>query len=216
MKQLKPTDAHRAYNTALYNRDMIPTIAFGSAGTGKTYGAVGRAVSWLEDKNNKVIVTRPNVSFAEKSGYLPGTEREKLDPWVRPIQQNFDMHGINHNHLECLEKNEAVQFLALETIQGLTFDNTLMIVDECQNMSFQQLKVLLTRIGKYSQLVLCGDIAQVSPKFRGSGLAELIDMIEAYELRVNLIEFTTEDVLRSHQCKQWLEAFENWELGEDK
>jgi phosphate starvation-inducible PhoH-like protein len=191
---------------------MAPVIAYGSAGTGKTYGAVGAAIEWLEkDKRKKVLVTRPNVSFAKEGGYLPGTEREKIDPWVRPIQQNFNYHGYNKGTLECLEKAGRLQYLSLEFVQGLTFDDTYIIVDECQNMSFQQLKVFLTRTGKYSKVVLCGDIAQVSPKFKGSGLAELLQMIDYCQLPVHTIEFTRDDILRSEQCKAWLTAFEEWE-----
>jgi phosphate starvation-inducible PhoH-like protein len=78
-------------------------------------------------------------------------------------------------------------------------------------MTFDQLKVFLTRIGKWSKVVLCGDIAQVSPKFKGSGLAELIKMIKHFNMSVHTVEFTTEDILRSEQCKDWLINFEKWE-----
>jgi phosphate starvation-inducible PhoH-like protein len=99
----------------------------------------------------------------------------------------------------------------LEHIQGLTWDNALVIVDEVQNTTFEQLKVLVTRMGKYSKLVLCGDIAQTSPLFKGSGLAEFIRMVEILDLPVHTIHFTREDVLRSEQCKLMIGAFEDWE-----
>ena len=158
-----------------------------------------------------MLVTRPNVSFAKESGFLPGTEREKIDPWGRPIQQNFNAHGINKSHQENLEKQGRLTYMPLEFIQGLTFDDTFIIVDECQNMSFQQLKVFLTRTGKYSKVVLCGDIAQISPKFRDSGLAELLQMIDYCDLSVHTIEFGYGDIMRSDQCKLWIEAFDAWE-----
>lgn len=207
------TKNHNLYELALRDKHLTPTIAYGSAGVGKTYGAVGAAIEWLErHKNNKVLVTRPNVSFAKESGHLPGTEREKIDPWVRPIQQNFVANGANKGKQECWEKHGQLVYMPLEFIQGLTFDNTFIIVDECQNMTFQQLKVFLTRTGKYSKVVLCGDIAQISPKFRGSGLSELLNMVETFNLSVHTIEFTKEDILRSDQCKAWIEAFSAWEL----
>jgi phosphate starvation-inducible PhoH-like protein len=206
------TKNHEVYDMVLRDKAMMPVIAFGCAGVGKTYGAVGAAVEWMnKDKRKKVLVTRPNVSFAKESGFLPGSEREKIDPWVRPIQQNFNSHGVGKGEQECLEKSGQLSYLSLEFIQGLTFDDTFIIVDECQNMSFQQLKVFLTRVGKYSKVVLCGDIAQISPKFRDSGLAELIQMIDYFNLIVHTIEFGREDILRSEQCKAWIEAFDAWE-----
>jgi len=206
------TKNHELYDIALRDKALMPVIAYGAAGVGKTYGAVGAGVEWLEkDKRKKMLVTRPNVSFAKESGFLPGTEREKIDPWVRPIQQNFNAHGINKSHQENLEKQGRLTYMPLEFIQGLTFDDTFIIVDEVQNMSFQQLKVFLTRTGKYSKVVLCGDIAQISPKFRDSGLSELLQMIDYCDLNVHTIEFDYNDIMRSEQCKEWIMAYDQWE-----
>ena len=206
------TKNHELYDLALRDKSLMPVIAYGSAGVGKTYGAVGAAVEWLaKGKKQKVLVTRPNVSFAKENGYLPGTEREKMEPWVRPIQQNLVAHGVNVGTQESWEKNGNLTYMPLEFIQGLTFDNTFIIVDECQNMTFQQLKVFLTRTGKWSKVVLCGDIAQISPKFKDSGLAELLQMIDYCKLNVHTIEFGYDDILRSDQCKAWIIAFEQWE-----
>jgi len=214
MSELTTTKNHKLYDMALRDKALMPTIAYGSAGVGKTYGAVGAAIEWLAKggKKAKVLVTRPNISFAKESGFLPGTEREKIDPWVRPIQQNFAAHGADAGKQDCWEKHGNLTYMPLEFIQGLTFDDTFIIVDECQNMSFQQLKVFLTRTGKWSKVVLCGDIAQVSPKFNQSGLAELLAMIHLFKLDVHTIEFGKADILRSDQCKAWIEAFEDWEL----
>jgi len=211
---MKTTKNHELYDIALRDKALMPVIAYGSAGVGKTYGAVGAAIDWLKQgKSQKIMVTRPNVSFAKESGFLPGTEREKIDPWVRPIQQNFAAHGVEEKKQETLEKYGRLTYMPLEFIQGLTFDNTFIIVDECQNMSFQQLKVFLTRTGKWSKVVLCGDVAQVSPKFANSGLAELIAMINYCNMSVHTIEFGKDDILRSDQCKAWIEAFETWEMA---
>lgn len=202
---------HDLYDQALHDKELYPVIAIGSAGTGKTYGAVGAAVDWLKTKNRKVLVTRPNESFAAKNGFLPGGEREKMEPWIRPIQQNLVQHGVDAGVQACLEKSNRLVYMPLEYIQGMTWDNTFIIVDECQNMTFEQLKVFLARTGKYSKVVLCGDIAQVSPKFRGSGLAELYEMINHFNINVHTIEFTRDDILRSEQCAMWIKAFEDWE-----
>lgn len=209
---LQPTKKHELYDVALHDRKNMPVIAYGSAGTGKTYGAVGRAVEWLDGaRKSQVILARPNVSFANTNGFLPGGEREKLLPWIRPLQQNFIAHGVGIAHQEDLEKNRRIQYYMLEHIQGLTWDNALVIVDECQNMTFEQIKVLVTRMGMYSKLVLCGDVAQTSPLFRNSGLEQFINMVEKLDLPVHTIHFTREDVLRSEQCKMFIGAFEDWE-----
>lgn len=209
---LKPTKTHELYDHALRDKKNMPVVAFGSAGTGKTYGAIGRAVEWLnEGRRNQVILARPNVSFADTTGYLPGSEREKLAPWVRPLEQNFNQHGIGKAHQEDLEKLHKINYFMLEHIQGLTWDNSLVIVDECQNMTFEQIRVLVTRMGEYSKLVLCGDVAQTSPLFRNSGLAEFIRMVETYDLPVHTIHFTSDDILRSDTCKMFIKAYERWE-----
>lgn len=203
---------HKAYELALRDRDLLPVIGYGTAGTGKTYGACAAAVEWLaKDKRKRFLGIRPNVSFADKNGYLPGTEREKMEPWIRPIMQNLQLNGLNAGEQACMEKHGRIQYMPLEHIQGLTFDDTFILVDEVQNMNFQHLKGLLTRVGKYSKLVLCGDIAQVSPKFQGSGLKELLEMIDYYDLPVHTVEFTSDDILRSDTCKQFIIAFDKWE-----
>ena len=207
---------HKLYDLVLHDKEMMPVIAYGSAGTGKTYGAVAAAIEWLKTSGSKVLVTRPNVSFAQGNGFLPGTEREKMEPWVRPIQQNFILNGKSKDDLDYLEKKGRLTYMPLEFVQGLTFDNTFIIVDECQNMCTEQLKVFLTRTGKYSKVVLCGDIAQTSPRFRNSGLGELIKMVKTYNLPVHTIGFTKNDILRSEQCKMWITAFDNWEARNGK
>lgn len=209
---LKRTKKHDLYDLALHDRGNFPVIAYGSAGTGKTYGAIERAVDWLNSGNkNQVILARPNVSFAGTNGFLPGTEREKLEPWIRPLAQNFEEHGVGSSHQKDLEKRGKIRYYMLEHIQGLTWHNSLVIVDEAQNMSFEQLKVLVTRMGEHSKLVLCGDIAQTSPLFRNSGLAKFLDMVERLDLPVHTIHFTVEDVLRSETCKMFIKAFEDFE-----
>lgn len=199
------------YRLALRDKKMYPVIAFGSAGTGKTYEAVSAACEGLKSKAfRQIIVTRPNVSFADTNGFLPGTEREKMEPWVRPILQHMGAFS-SQAAIEKWEATGQLTFYPLEFIQGMTFDRSFVIVDECQNITFEQLKVLLTRIGKWSKLVLCGDIAQISPKFANSGLAKLIKMIDTMELPVHMIEFDYNDIVRSEQCKMWIMAFQEWE-----
>lgn len=90
-------------------------------------------------------------------------------------------------------------------------DDTFIIVGECQNMTFEHIKGLMTRIGKYSKVVLCGDVNQVSPMFKKSGLAEYLEMVEYFDMNVHTIKFTRDDVLRGDVCKEQIIGFENWE-----
>tara|TARA_Y100001951_G_C11298065_1_gene277539 strand:- start:3725 stop:4357 length:633 start_codon:yes stop_codon:yes gene_type:complete len=203
--------AHELYNLALRDRDHRPVIAHGVAGSGKTYNAVGAAIEWLSDKRKKCVVTRPNVPFAKELGFLPGTQREKMDPWVKPIEQCFKQQGVAQGQLDMLEKQGRLVYFPLETAQGLTFEDSFIIVDECQHLTFEQLRILLTRTGKYSKLVLCGDVAQTSPHFKKSGLASLLDMIEKLNLNCHVISFGPDDILRSDQCKEWILAFDEYE-----
>lgn len=212
--ELKPTNTHKLWELALRDKQMMPAIGYGCAGTGKTYGAVGAAVEWLKSAGNKkVIITRPNVAYADEVGFLPGTEREKADPWVRPIQQNFNAHGVEKSHQEDLEKRGNIQYQTLAFVQGLTFDNAFIIVDECQNLTYSQIKMLFTRVGKWSKLVLCGDVSQVSPQFKNSGLAEWLDMTKQFDLPFHTIHFGRDDIMRSDVCKQTIIACEDWEAG---
>lgn len=133
-----------------------------------------------------------------------------MDPWVRPILQHMRKF-CSPDKIMVWEDKKQLQFFPLEHIQGMTFDNSFIVVDECQNMTIEQLKVMLTRTGKWSKLVLCGDMAQTSPHFRNSGLKQLIGIINKFELPVHLIEFDRDDILRSDQCKMWITAFEEWE-----
>ena len=208
----KPTEHHRAYGTALHDRDMKPVICYGSAGTGKTYTAMKAAMAQLEAGTIKqIICIRPNVSFADKSGFLPGTEREKMEPWVRPILQSLGKLGYSESHIQMMEKSGVLVFFPLEHIQGLTFDNAFILLDEVQNMSFEQLKVFLTRTGNWSRVVLAGDIAQISPRFHNSGLAKLLHMVDALDLQIHTIEFGHEDILRGPVCRDMIIAFEEYE-----
>jgi len=203
--------SHDMYAMALRSHDFTPVVAYGSAGTGKTYGAVERAVEWLRaNKKSKVVVTRPNVSFAKTLGHLPGDEKDKMEPWVAPVRQNLENFATPGEILDWERKGRLV-YKPLEHIQGLTFDNSFILLDEAQNCTFDQLKVFLTRTGKYSQVVISGDIAQTSPYFKGSGLGELIEMINRLGLNISTVQFDRDDILRSEQCKMFIYAFEDWE-----
>ena len=210
MTDIKLTENHTYYSLALRDKKMYPVVGYGSAGTGKTFGAMEFAAEWLSVKGRRLVCVRPNVSFADTLGFAPGSIREKLLPWIRPLSQALDMNGVSFAIQETLEKQGRLVYLPLEHVQGLSYDNTLLVVDECQHMTFKQFQVVSTRIGRYSKLVFCGDILQTSPKFHGSGLAEFIKMTDELNLPVHKIHFTPDDIVRSELCKMFINAFDAW------
>lgn len=210
--KLVETKNHKLYKTMLNDKDNYPVLVMGCAGTSKTYSAVERAVAWMEQSNkHKAVVIRPNVPYADTLGYEKGSSREKLQNWIRPIEECFIEHGMCRNTLEIYEKNGRLEYVALEHAQGRTWNNAFIFIDEAENMSLGQLKGVLTRVGRHSKIVIAGDVAQTSTKFKKSGLAELMAMIKELDLQIHTMEFTPEDILRSQTVKDMILAFDKWD-----
>jgi len=158
-KNLKP----RTPNQKEYIRAIVEnTITFcqGSPGSGKTHCAVGLALEYLlEEKVDKIIITRPVVEAGEKIGYLPGKFEDKLYPYLLPIEDEIN-HFIGAALNMTLKLNHKIEIVPLGFMRGRNFHNCFIVADECQNASYEQLKMLLTRIGQNSKMVLTGDIHQ--------------------------------------------------------
>ena len=137
----------------------------GKAGSGKTLLAVQVALDqFFKRQFNKIIITRPTVS-TEDNGYLPGSEREKMEPWLVPIRSNMRKVYNKPAILEKMESDENIELVSLSHFRGRTFDNACVIVDEFQNLTKQQLSMVLGRLGKKSTMILCGDPQQIDLKF---------------------------------------------------
>lgn len=179
--RLKP----RTENQKEYIRTVAEnTITFcqGVAGSGKTHIAIGIALEYLLDnKVKKIIVTRPVVESGEKIGYLPGTAEEKLHPYLLPIIDEI-AHFIPMSHYASLKLNNKIEVVPLGLMRGRNFHNSFIVADECQNASYDQLKMLLTRIGNESKMVLTGDISQsdLHRSMRG-GFLDLIQALNDVE-----------------------------------
>ena len=158
-KKLKP----RSENQFEYIRNIAEnTITFcqGLPGTGKTHIAVGMALEYLFDKKvGKIIITRPVVEAGEKIGYLPGSAEEKLHPYLLPIIDEI-LHFVSPAEYSSLKTNNKIEVVPLGLMRGRNFHNCFIVADECQNATYEQLKMLLTRIGIGSKMVLTGDIDQ--------------------------------------------------------
>lgn len=157
--RLKP----RSDNQKEYIRTVAEnTITFcqGVAGSGKTHIAIGMAIEYLLDtKISRIVITRPIVESGEKIGYLPGTAEEKLHPYLLPLLDEVN-HFISPSQFASLKLNNKIEIVPLGLMRGRNFHNCFIVADECQNASYDQLKMLLTRIGNNSKMILTGDISQ--------------------------------------------------------
>ena len=136
----------------------------GKAGSGKTLLAVQIALDQFFKKQfNKIIITRPTIS-TEDNGFLPGSEREKMEPWLVPIRSNMRKVYNKPPILEKMEKSEQIELVSLAHFRGRTFDNAVVIVDEFQNLTRSQLAMSIGRLGKDSKMIFCGDSYQIDLK----------------------------------------------------
>ena len=136
----------------------------GKAGSGKTLLAVQVALDqFFKREFNKIIITRPTVS-TEDNGFLPGSEREKMEPWLVPIRSNMRKIYNKPDILERMEKSEQIELVSLAHFRGRTFDNSVVIVDEFQNLTRSQLAMAVGRLGKDSKMIFCGDSYQIDLK----------------------------------------------------
>lgn len=148
-------------------KDYIRTIAEnhitfcqGVAGSGKTHIAIGMALEYLlDEKVKKIIITRPVVESGEKIGYLPGTAEEKLHPYLLPLLDEVN-HFIPSAQYTSLKTNNKIEIVPLGHMRGRNFHDAFIVADECQNASYDQLKMLITRLGNNSKMILTGDVSQ--------------------------------------------------------
>jgi phosphate starvation-inducible PhoH-like protein len=136
----------------------------GKAGSGKTLLAVQVALDqFFKRRYNKIVITRPTIA-TEDNGFLPGSEKEKMEPWLVPIRSNMRKVYNKPDKLESMEKDESIELCSLAHFRGRTFDNAVVIVDEFQNLTRSQLAMAIGRLGKDSKMIFCGDSYQIDLK----------------------------------------------------
>jgi phosphate starvation-inducible PhoH-like protein len=206
-KVLAPkTINQRRYLEAIERNDLV--FGIGPAGTGKTYLAVAMAVSALLSKRvSRIILTRPAVEAGEKLGFLPGTLREKVDPYLRPLYDAlYDM--LEADKVEKLIEKLTIEVAPIAFMRGRTLNDSFIIFDEAQNSTPEQMKMVLTRQGFSSKMVVNGDPTQVDLGMgRRSGLMDAAEILNGVE-GISFVHFNERDVVRHSLVQRIVKAYE--------
>lgn len=191
----------------LQNESTSIVLAIGPAGTGKTMLAVQNGVKmYQEGLVDKIIVTRPAVSVDEDLGFLPGTLNEKMAPWTRPI---FDVLGEYYQTKDIAKMLDegVIEISPLAYMRGRTFKNAYIVADECQNTTINQMKMLLTRLGEGSKMVVTGDLAQAD-RLNDNGLVDFCNLLGSKQLKhIDIIEFDHKDIERHNAVREVLSLY---------
>jgi phosphate starvation-inducible protein PhoH and related proteins len=198
----------RRYLEAIERNDLV--IGVGPAGTGKTYLAVAMAVSALMSKQvTRIILTRPAVEAGERLGFLPGTLQEKVDPYLRPLYDAlYDM--LESDRVEKLLERNIIEVAPIAFMRGRTLNDSFIILDEAQNSTAEQMKMVLTRQGLNSKMVVNGDITQIDlPNGRRSGLVDALEILKGVE-GISVVQFDEKDVVRHPLVQRIVKAYERY------
>jgi phosphate starvation-inducible PhoH-like protein len=200
------TPAQDAYVRALKRHALV--FSTGPAGTGKTWLAVAHAVQLFERKEvDRIILSRPAVEAGERLGFLPGDMREKVDPYLRPIYDAlYDL--MDARIVERALQSTEIEIAPLAFMRGRTLSNAAVILDEAQNTTVMQMKMLLTRLGENSRMVVNGDPSQVDlPPGQTSGLADAVRLLEGID-GIAHVAFTSADVIRLELVARIVDAYD--------
>jgi len=199
----------RRYVEAIERNDLV--IGIGPAGTGKTYLAVAMAVSALVSKQvSRIILTRPAVEAGERLGFLPGTLQEKVDPYLRPLYDAlYDMLEVEK--VERFLERAVIEVAPLAFMRGRTLNDSFIIMDEAQNCTPEQMKMILTRQGFNSKMVVTGDVTQIDlPIGKRSGLLEAVEVLRGVE-GIRFVYFDERDVVRHSLVQRIVKAYERYQ-----
>lgn len=202
-KEVEPLNyIQGAYLDAIKHNDII--FGIGPAGTGKTYIATNYAASELFHKRiERIILTRPNIETGRGLGFLPGTLEEKYAPYLDPFESIFTK-SLGKGFYEYALKAKTIEPRPLGFMRGATFDNCIVLVDECQQATREEFKMLLSRIGKNCKMILSGDPEQSD--ISDSGLDDAVRRLDGIQ-GIEVVRFLDSDIVRSKLCKQIIMAY---------
>jgi phosphate starvation-inducible PhoH-like protein len=205
-KKISPKTVNQKHYVDAIRRHTV-TFAIGPAGTGKTYLAMALAVAALSDREvGRIILTRPAVEAGERLGFLPGDMLAKVDPYLRPLYDAlYDM--LDPDRLAAYMEKGTIEVAPLAFMRGRTLNDSVIILDEAQNTSPEQMQMFLTRLGFGSKVVVTGDITQIDlPREQASGLIQVQDILGSIE-GIAFIRFGHEDVVRHKLVQRIVEAY---------
>lgn len=204
----------RSENQKEFIRSVVEndvTFCQGLAGSGKTHIAIGMAIEWLlKDKVGKIVITRPVVEAGEKIGFLPGSAEEKIHPYLIPILDEINMF-ITMADYARLKNENRIEIVPLGLMRGRNFHDCFIVADECQNATYEQLKMLITRIGTDSKMVLTGDAAQTDlNRHQKGGFIKMMERLADIE-GVGLAFLEACDIVRNPIIGKILDKLEEYE-----
>lgn len=209
-KIIKPKSTNQAtYLKAIQESDLV--FGLGPAGTGKTYLAIAMGLQALiQDKVQKLILTRPVVEVGENLGFLPGDLQQKINPYLRPLfDAIFDM--IPYEDYIKYKERERIEIAPLAYMRGRTLNNAFTILDEAQNTTQGQIKMFLTRLGPDSKTVVTGDLSQIDlPKRNQSGLITVTEILKPIK-DIRFVDFDKRDIIRHSLVRKIVKAYEEHE-----
>lgn len=204
---LRPRSPNQGHYMDRINSHDI-TFGIGPAGTGKTYLAVAMAIDALERQAvQRIVLTRPAVEAGEKLGFLPGDLGQKVDPYLRPLYDAlYDLMGFER--VQKAFERQALEIAPLAFMRGRTLNHAFVILDEAQNATPEQMKMLLTRLGFGSKAVITGDVSQIDlPKGQQSGLIDAQEVLQGVQ-GISFSHFTSADVVRHPLVARIVDAYD--------
>ncbi len=203
------SDNQKLLVEAYQNDDMI--FAVGPAGSGKTYVSIALAVRALKNKEiRKIILSRPAVEAGEKLGFLPGDMKEKIDPYLQPLYDALQDMIPTQKLQEYMEQN-IIQIAPLAFMRGRTLNDAVVILDEAQNTTTQQMKMFLTRMGQNTKMIITGDMTQVDlPRSVRSGLAEAMNVLSGVK-GISFIMMNDRDIVRHRLVTRIVNAYDAYD-----
>ena len=206
-KIVAKTKGQQDYLTLLRANEVV--FGLGPAGTGKTYMAVARAGEALKKREvERIVLSRPAVEAGERLGFLPGDMKEKVDPYLRPLYDAlYDM--MPSDKVDRMLASGEIEIAPLAFMRGRTLSDSYVIIDEAQNTTPVQMKMVLTRLGQNSRMVITGDLSQIDlPDNQPSGLADAVERLQGVE-GIGIIHLSGKDVVRHAVVARILQAYEN-------
>ena len=192
------------------------TFAVGPAGTGKTYLSIALAVKALKEKTaKKIILSRPAVEAGEKLGFLPGDMKDKIDPYLQPLYDALE-DMIPAAKLQDMMEKRIIQIAPLAFMRGRTLSDAVVILDEAQNTTSQQIRMFLTRMGSGTRMIITGDVTQIDlPRDQRSGLKEALKILEHVD-GISIVNLTQKDIVRHKLVTRIVNAYDKYDKAKEK